>query len=305
MSPVRRLLLRLLAVPLGAFIASLLMFAALHFLPGDPAARETHQSPEQYRRALHALGLDQPLPVQYVGLMGRILDGDLAQRLRPEAVVTAELAALASIVALGVGVTVGVIAAANEGTWKDRVAINGSLLVVSIPSFVWAAILVLVFVTGVYALSGGLLAYDVGPCCRADQIWLPVLALGLPLVGYIARHTRAAMLEVARQEYVATARAKGLVQARVLRHHIFRNAVLVVLTVATPELTRLLVGSLVIEQAFSVPGLGHELIGSILSRNYDTAVGVFVYYALLIGIANLVVDLSYPLLDPRIRLWRT
>ncbi|MDQ6921571.1 MAG: ABC transporter permease, partial [Candidatus Dormibacteraeota bacterium] len=117
-----------------------------------------------------------------------------------------------------------------------------------------------------------------------------------------ARHTRAAMLEVVRQDFVTTARAKGLMERLVLRHHVFRNAALVLVTVATPELTRLLVGSLVIEQVFSVPGLGHELIGSILSRSYDTAVGVFVYYAVLIGLANLIVDLSYPLLDPRIRL---
>jgi peptide/nickel transport system permease protein len=278
------------------------MFVALHVLPGDPAAREVHQSPEQYRQALHALGLDQPLPVQYLHLMGRILDGDLAQRLRPEAMVTGELALLAALLALCLGVAVGVFAAANQGSWKDRAAISSSLLIVSIPNFVWAAVLVLVFVTGAYALSGGLYAYDVGPCCRPDQIWLPVLALGLPFVGYIARHTRAAMLEVARQEYVTSARAKGLMERAVLRHHVFRNAVLVLVTIATPELTKLLVGSLVIEQVFAVPGLGHELIGSILSRSYDTAVGVFVYYAVLIGLANLIVDLSYPLLDPRIRL---
>jgi ABC-type dipeptide/oligopeptide/nickel transport system permease component len=216
--------------------------------------------------------------------------------------VTGELALLAALLALCLGVAVGVFAAANQGSWKDRAAISSSLLIVSIPNFVWAAVLVLVFVTGAYALSGGLYAYDVGPCCRPDQIWLPVLALGLPFVGYIARHTRAAMLEVARQEYVTSARAKGLMERTVLRHHVFRNAVLVLVTIATPELTKLLVGSLVIEQVFAVPGLGHELIGSILSRSYDTAVGVFVYYAVLIGLANLIVDLSYPLLDPRIRL---
>ena len=288
-------------MPFGAVLASLVMFAALHRLPGDPVARETHQSPEQYRQALHALGLDQPLPVQYLHLMGRILNGDLARRLVPEAAVTAELALFAAVVAFGLGVAVGAFAAANQGTWKDRAAIGSSLLVVSIPSFVWAAVLVLVFVTGVYTLSGGLFAYDVGPCCRPDQIWLPVLALALPYVGYVARHTRAAMLEVVRQDYVATARAKGLQESLVLRRHVFRNAALVLVTIAAPELTRLLVGSLVIEQVFSVPGLGHELIGSILARGYDTAVGVLVYYSILIGLANLLVDASYPLLDPRIR----
>jgi peptide/nickel transport system permease protein len=301
-SLVWRLTIRILAVPLGCLLASLLMFSALHFLPGDPVRQETHQTPEQYRRALHAAGLDQPLPIQYLHLMGRILNGDLAQQLRPEATVTAELASLAALVALGLGLAVGIMAAANQGTWKDRLAISGSLLIVSIPNFVWAALLVLLFVTGAYTVSGGLFAYDLGPCCRPNQIWLPVLALALPLVGYIARHTRAAMLEVGRQEYVTTARAKGLHEGRVIRHHIFRNAVLVVVSVIPPELTRLLVGSLVIEQAFSAPGLGHELISSILGRRYDTAVGVFVYYALLIGIVNLIVDLTYPLLNPRIRL---
>jgi oligopeptide transport system permease protein len=234
--------------------------------------------------------------------MGRVLNGDLAQQLRPEAMQTAELAGLAMLVALGLGLSIGVMAAANQGTWKDRLAISASLLVFSIPNFVWAAVLLLVFVTGVYTVSRGLFAYDPGPCCRPDQIWLPVLALGLPLVGYIARHTRAAMLEVAGQEYVATARAKGLAEGLVIRHHIFRNALPMIVSVIPPELTRLLVGSLVIEQAFSIRGLGHELVGSILSRQYDAAVGVLVYYSLLIGIVNLLVDLSYPLLNPRIRL---
>jgi ABC-type dipeptide/oligopeptide/nickel transport system permease component len=296
-----RLIFRILAVPLGGLLASLLMFGALHLLPGDPAARESHQTPEQYRQALHELGLDQPLPVQYVHLLARILSGDLARRLQPEALVTARLAILAMVVAAVLGLGVGVLAAVNQGTWKDRVAISGSLLVLSIPNFVWAALLILVFVSGLFALSGGMLVYNLGPCCGPDQIWLPVLALSLPLVGYIARHTRAAMLEVSREEYVATARAKGLSEQRVVGDHVFRNALIVVVSVIPPELTRLLVGSLVIEQAFSIPGLGHELITSILGRQYDTAVGVFVYYALLIGIVNLVVDLIYPLLNPRVR----
>ena len=299
---IARRLIQALPLLLGISVAS---FAILKAVPGGPlAAYESNPNvtDEDLRRLEHSLGLDQPLPVQYLNLMGRILDGDLAQRLRPEAMVTAELALLAALVALSLGVAVGVFAAANQGSWKDRAVISSSLLIVSIPNFVWAAVLVLIFVTGAYTLSGGLFAYDVGPCCQPGQIWLPVLALALPFVGYIARHARAAMLEVARQDYVTTARAKGLVERVVLRHHVFRNAVLVLVTIATPELTRLLVGSLVIEQVFSVPGLGHELIGSILSRSYDSAVGVFVYYSILIGLANLVVDLSYPLLDPRIRL---
>ncbi len=130
---------------------------------------------------------------------------------------------------------------------------------------------------------------------------LPVIALGLPFVGYIARMTRATMLEVMPKEFVTTARSMGLPERRVWSVHVLRNAAIPIASVLGPLVGGLITGSLVVEKVFSVPGLGHEFSASILGRHYDTAVAVFVYYALVVGLANVVVDLVYPLLDPRVR----
>jgi ABC-type dipeptide/oligopeptide/nickel transport system permease component len=193
------------------------------------------------------------------------------------------------------------IAARKANTWTDRGLISAALLVYSIPNFVWAFLLILVGTGFLYRFTGGVVYYDPGPCCQGPQILLPALALGLPFVGYIARHTRTSLLDVSRTDYVTTARAKGLTEDRVMWVHELRNALIVVVSILGPVVTTIITGSLVIEQFTAVPGLGHELIGSILSRSYTTAVGVFVYYVLLIGVANLVVDLLYPVIDPRVR----
>jgi ABC-type dipeptide/oligopeptide/nickel transport system permease component len=289
-------------VPVSAFLGCGLMFIGLHLLAGDPVARENHQTPQQYQQRMHELGLDLPLPLQFGRLMVRILSGDLAARLRPEALLTAEEGALAAVLALPVGVGIGLLAAARANSRIDRALVAASLLAGSLPNFLWAALLVVVGVTVLYNLTGGLIYYSPGPCCHGTQILMPAFALGAPFVGYIARHTRAGLLEVMHREYIATARAKGLREPVVVRVHALRNTLISVVTVLAPIVTAMITGSLVVEQAFGVPGLGRELILAILSRNYDVAVGVFVYYVLLIGIANFLVDLVYPVLDPRIRL---
>ena len=277
------------------------MFSALHFLPGDPVARESHQTPLQYEQGLHLLGLDLPLPEQYVRLMASILGGDLARTLQPEAVISGEIGLIAAVIAVVGGVGIGIASARRANTWVDRALISAALLVYSMPNFVWAFLLILVGAGFLYRFTGGLIYYDPGPCCHGAQVLLPSLALGLPFVGYIARHTRTGLLDVLRTDYVTTARAKGLAEDRVLLVHALRNALIVVLSILGPVVTTLITGSLVIEQFTAVPGLGHELVGSILSRSYTTAVGVFVYYVLLVGVANLVVDLLYPVVDPRVR----
>ena len=297
-----RLAGRVLVVPTSAIVGSLLMFSALHFLPGDPVARESHQSPLQYERGMHALGLDLPLPVQYIRLMASIVNGDLARKLQPEAALSGEIGLLAAVIAIAVGVWIGMTAARKANSPTDRILVSLALAVYSVPNFVWAFLLVFVGVTVLFNLTGGLIFYDPNPCCQGLQILMPASALGIPFAGYVARHTRTSIIEELHRDYTTTARAKGLSEPEVVRVHVLRNAALVVLTVVGPVVTALITGSLVIEQAFAVPGLGHELIGSILSRNYTTAVGVVVYYVLLIGIANLIVDLLYPVLDPRVRL---
>jgi len=297
-----RLAGRLLLVPTGALIGSLVIFSALHFLPGDPVARETHQTPIQYEQGMHRLGLDLPLAVQYIRLMARIVNGDLARTLQPEAVLSGKIGFLAAVIAIALGVGIGMTSARNANTSTDRILISLALAVYSVPNFVWAFLLVFVGVTVLFNLTGGLIFYDPGPCCQGLQILWPAFALGIPFTGYVARHTRTSILEELHRDYATTARAKGLAEEQVIKVHVLRNAAIIVLTIVGPVATALITGSMVIEQFFAVPGLGHELIGSILSRDYTTAVGVFFYYALLIGIANLIVDLLYPLLDPRVSL---
>ena len=297
-----RLAGRLVLVPTSALVGSVVMFSALHFLPGDPVARESHQSPLQYEQGMHRLGLDLPLPVQYIRLMARIVNGDLARTLQPEAALSGKIGFLAAVIAVSVGVWIGMTSARKANSWTDRILVSLALAVYSVPNFVWAFLMVFVGVTVLFNLTEGLVFYDPNPCCQGLQILMPAFALGLPFAGYVARHTRTSILEELRRDYATTARAKGLDEEQVIKVHVLRNAALIVLTIVGPVATALITGSLVIEQAFAVPGLGHELISSILSRNYSTAVGVFVYYVLLIGIANLIVDLLYPLLDPRISL---
>jgi ABC-type dipeptide/oligopeptide/nickel transport system permease component len=292
---------RVALIPVSAVVGSVVMFAALHLLPGDPVAREGHQTPLQYEQGLHRLGLDLPLPVQYIRLMASIVDGDLARTLQPEALISGEIGFLAALIAIAGGVAVGIASAKRANSWVDRALISAALLVYSIPNFVWAFALILVGTGFLFNFTGGLLYYDPGPCCKGAQILLPSLALGLPFVGYIARHTRTGLLDVLRTDYVTTARAKGLTEDRVLWIHALRNALIVVVSILGPVVTTLITGSLVIEQFTAVHGLGHELIGSILSRSYTNALGVFVYYVLLVGVANLAVDLLYPLIDPRVR----
>jgi oligopeptide transport system permease protein len=299
-----RLAGRLVLVPASAVIGSLVMFSALHFLPGDPVARESHQSPLQYEQGMHRLGLDLPLPTQYIRLMASIVNGDLAQTLRPEAALSGKIGFLAAVIAIALGLFIGLTAARKANSAADRILVSLALGAYSVPNFVWAFLLVFVGTTVLFNLTFGTIFYDPNPCCQGLQILMPAFALGIPFAGYVARHTRTSILEELRRDYATTARAKGLDEEQVIQVHVLRNAGIVVLTIVGPVVTALITGSLVIEQAFAVPGLGHELIQSILSRSYTTAVGVFVYYVLLIGIANLIVDLLYPVLDPRMSLWR-
>jgi ABC-type dipeptide/oligopeptide/nickel transport system permease component len=170
----------------------------------------------------------------------------------------------------------------------------------SVPSFVWAFLLILLTVTGFYAWSQGQIYEDIG-WGKIQQIPVPAIALGLPYAAIVARLTRASMLETIRQDYVRTAWAKGLSARVVILRHALRNALIPVATILGPLVTGIITGSVVIEFLFGIPGLGKEFVTSILDRDYNIVIGVFTFYAALIGLANLTVDLLYPVLDPRIR----
>lgn len=217
-----------------------------------------------------------------------------------EAKVSLTLGLAAVLVTVLVGMSLGVLAAIKQNTWIDYTASTASVIGYSVPSFVWAFLLILLTVTGFYAWTGGQIYEDIG-WGKPEQIPVPAIALGLPYAAIVARLTRASMLEVIRQDYVRTAWAKGLSARVVILRHALRNALIPVATILGPLVTGIITGSVVIEFLFGIPGLGQEFVTSILSRDYNIVIGVFTFYAALVGLANLSVDLLYPVLDPRIR----
>jgi oligopeptide transport system permease protein len=199
-----------------------------------------------------------------------------------------------------VGLLLGVVAALRQNTWIDYLASSTSVVGYSIPSFVIAIFGLLVFGHYLYIWTQGTVFYSPG-WGRIEQVPLPALALGLPYASYVARLTRASMLETIRTDYVRTAWAKGLKSQVVVLRHALRNALIPVVTILGPLTTGIITGSVVIENIFGIPGLGKEFISSILNRDYNIVIGVFTFYAALVGLANLAVDVIYPVLDPRIR----
>jgi oligopeptide transport system permease protein len=182
----------------------------------------------------------------------------------------------------------------------DYVASSAAVVGYSIPSFVLAIFGLLIAGHYLYIWTGGTFYYVPG-WGKLEQVPVPALALGLPYASYVARLTRASMLETIRTDYVRTAWAKGLKARVVVLRHALRNALIPVVTILGPLITGIITGSVVIENIFGIPGLGKEFITSILARDYNIVIGVFTFYAALVGLANLLVDVIYPVLDPRIR----
>jgi ABC-type dipeptide/oligopeptide/nickel transport system permease component len=301
----RYLAARLLAaVPVLVGI-TLAVFVAMRLIPGDPAVifageRATREDVERLRGQL---GLDRPLPVQYGVFLARLVQGDLgrsirsgrpvALEIRTRAGYTLALAAAAITVTVAAGVPLGIVAAVRRRTWVDRVSLGASLLGIAAPAFVVGVLLQLLF-----AVRLGVL-----PTAGADSPWhlvLPALALGAFPVANVARLTRAGMLEVLGQDYVRTARAKGLGESAVLWHAL-RNALVPVTTIVGLQLGYMLGGAVLVEVVFAWPGLGRFLVQSIASRDYPAVQGAVLVVTAAYVLVNLAVDLLYGVLDPRIR----
>jgi oligopeptide transport system permease protein len=302
---------RLVLISLTAFVVSSIVFIGVHQLPGNALASERRINPATEAALLHHYHLDLPWPQQYVIWIQGLAHGDLGESLvnlgtqitpllLRESTVSLTLGLAAVVVTIVVGMSLGVLAAIRQNTWVDYVASTASVIGYSVPSFVWAFLLILLTVSGFYAWTGGQIYEDIG-WGKPEQIPVPAIALGLPYAAIVARLTRASMLEVIRQDYVRTAWAKGLSARVVILRHALRNALIPVATILGPLVTGIITGSVVIEFLFGIPGLGQEFVTSILSRDYNIVIGVFTFYAALIGLANLAVDLLYPVLDPRIR----
>ena len=302
---------RLVLITVTAVVVSSVVFIGIHQLPGNALASERRLNPATEQALLHHYNLDLPWPQQYLLWVNGLLHGNLGESLvnmgtqitpllLREATVSITLGLAAVFITVGVGMTLGTIAAIRQNTWVDYAASTAAVVGYSVPSFVWAYLLILATVVPLYNLSGGTFFENIG-WGKPEQIPVPALALGLPFAAIVARLTRASMLEVIRQDYIRTAWAKGLKARIVIMRHALRNALIPVISILGPLVTGIITGSVIIETIFGIPGLGKEFVTSILDRDYNIVIGVFTFYAALVGLANLIVDLIYPVLDPRIR----
>ncbi len=302
---------RLVLIAITTILVSSIVFLLLHQIPGNAFLNETRQTPLSLAADLHHYGLDVSLQQQYLNWVGGVLHGSLGESLVNRGVkitplliretsVSATVGFFALLVTVGLGLTLGVIAALRQNTWIDYTASSAAVVGYSIPSFVIAIFGLLIFGHYLYIWTGGSVFYSPG-WGDWTQVPLPAIALGLPYASYVARLTRASMLETIRTDYVRTAWAKGLRAQVVVLRHALRNALIPVVTILGPLVTGIITGSVVIENIFGIPGLGKEFVTSILARDYNIVIGVFTFYAALVGLANLTVDVIYPVLDPRIR----
>jgi peptide/nickel transport system permease protein len=308
---VRRILLAL-PVLIGV---SLLVFAVMRLAPGDPAAimLGAQATPEDVARLRRDLGLDRPVPVQYLQWMGRVLQGDLGRSIPlgrpvlPEVLLrfkaTAVLTAGALVIAVALGLTAGVLAATRQYSWIDKASMGIAVTGVSLPVFWTGIMLILVFALSLrwFPSAGMISPYGGG---IGDLLWhlvLPAVTLGTASAAAVARLTRSSVLEIIRQDYVRAARAKGLSEGRVIRHHVLRNALIPVVTVLGLQLGTLVGGAVITEYVFALPGVGRLVVDAVFARDYPLVQGVVLLIALAFIVCNLVVDVLYGWIDPRIR----
>jgi len=295
-------------------IVALFVFSLLYIAPGDPAAviAGDQASPADVERIRQGLGLDRPFLIQFGSWLWNILHGDLgtsiftnlpvsamiAQRIEP----TFSLMAITLVLTILVAVPLGVVAAWKAGTWVDRTVMAFAVFAFSLPVFVVGYVLAYVFalqfewlpVQGYTPLKAGLWPW-------LQNLILPALALGSVYIALIARITRASMLEVLQQDYVRTARAKGLGQRNILFVHALKNAAVPIVTVIGIGIALLIGGAVVTESVFAIPGLGRLTIDAILRRDYPVIQGIVLLFSFLYVLVNLMVDVTYTLVDPRIR----
>ena len=298
---------RLLAAIPVLFGVSVVVFAMLHLVPGDPVTlmlSEFQTSPEQIARLRAQLHLDEPLPQQFGRFLWNAVHGDLGYSLRTKRPVlteilenlpsTAVLTLAGMVVAIGMGVTLGVCAAVRQHSWFDTFSMLIALLGVSIPSF-WLGLLLIFMLS----LRLGWLPATGGGDVR--HLIMPALTLGLGASAIIARLSRSCMLEVLRQEYITTARAKGLRETVVILRHGLKNALIPVVTIIGLQLGHLLGGTVVIETVFARPGIGRLIVTGILEKDIPLVQGIILIGAMSYVLINLLVDVLYAILDPRIR----
>ncbi len=303
----RYALLRLLGAIPTLVLVIVLAFLMVHAAPGGPFD-STRVLPPEIKANIEAYyHLDEPLPVQLLRYLGNLTQGDLGPSYRyldydvNELIAGAfpmslKLGLSAIAVALLVGIGAGTFAALKQNSWADRLVMAFSMTGISIPIFVVAPLLVLVFAVYLNWFPAG---WSGTESLRA--LVLPVITLALPQIAYIGRLTRASLIEVLASDFVRTGRAQGLGTVAVLRYHALKPAMLPVVSYLAPAIAGVLAGSVVVEEVFGVPGLGQLFVRGAFNRDYTLVLGIVIFYATLVVLLNLVADILYAVIDPRVR----
>ena len=295
-------------------LVSIFTFSLQKLLPGDPVLvlAGEERSPEVLATLRHKYHLDEPAPVQYLRWIGGVLHGDLglslktdqpvAQLIASKLPITVELAALAMGVALLVGIPAGVLAAVRKGTGTDLAANVLALSGISVPPFWLGVLMILLFAVKLHWLpaSGFAPLWD-DPVQNIRTLLMPSLVIGAALAASLMRHTRGAMLAVLRADYIRTARAKGLLTPAVILKHAFRNALVPIVTLVTLLFGELIGGAVLTEQVFTIPGFGKMIVDAVFTRDYAVVQGVVLCVACAFIALNLLADVLYVLINPRLR----
>ncbi len=298
---------RLLGAIPTLLLIIVLAFLLVHAAPGGPFDEERVLPPAVEANMRAAYHLDEPMPQQLLRYLGGVVRGDFGPSYRYREHSVSELIAaafpyslriggLAMLFALVVGIAAGTCAALRRNTSTDRLLMAASMTGISIPVFVIAPVLVLLFAVKLNWLPAGWSGNS-----GAAPLVLPVLALALPQIAYIARLTRASMIDVLASPYIQSARAQGLGTAAIIRYHALKPAILPLLSYLGPAVAAILTGSVVVEEIFGIPGLGQFFVRGALNRDYTLVLGIVIFYATLIVALNLLVDILYGLIDPRVR----
>jgi len=297
---------RVIMAVVTAFLVATLTFCIMNLVPGGPFLAEKAVTPQAQAAMEAKYGLDKPLPQQYITYINGLLHGDfglslkkrgrtVAEIISTKFPVSARLGACALIFAVCIGVPLGSVAAFNRGKLVDNILVVLSTAGIAIPSFLSSTLLMYVFTTRLKLLpSLGL--------TTPESYIMPVTALALYPTFYIARLMRSSMLDVIGQDYMKTARAKGVSTFFIIFKHAMRNAILPVVTYLGPLLASLMTGSFIIEKIFNIPGLGSEFVGAITSRDYPMIMGTTIFLAVFVICMNVIVDILYAVIDPRIKL---
>lgn len=308
----RYILQRALAMIITLFVISSITFFLMHAIPGGPFTRERALPPVIQEALNKKYHLDDPVWKQYMTYMGDLLRGDLGPsfKLKGRTVnelvaggfpVTARLGLVAVLATLLFSIPMGIVSALKQNRWPDYTFMFLATLGVTIPGFVMASLLIYVFCV-LLGLFPVIWSTDATGWAAAIQFVLPVLALSGYSLSFITRLMRSSMLDVIQQDYIRTARAKGLPEFRVIAKHALKNAVLPVVTYLGPMIAALLTGSFVIEKLFTIPGIGYLYVDSIGNRDYTMIMGSTIFYAAILIFLNFLVDIVYGFVDPRIKL---